>query len=219
MKDKFRVGLIRVLTSDDQDFVNIHGNIIMEHFPGIEVISKCIPDQWEGIHDDETEAIAIPKIVKTAHEFEDIDMIIVSCADDPGVEELRKEFPNIPVTGGGETTVAVASKYGKKFGVLGIIDDAPHSYHKHAADKLHTIKRPEGVYNAVDLLTPGGIDGCVASAKQMAEEGADVIALACTGLTNIGVASGIEKEVGIPVVDPVIAEGLFAYFESIKRKL
>ena len=34
--------------------------------------------------------IAIPKIVETARSFTDVDMIIVSCADDPGVAEIRK---------------------------------------------------------------------------------------------------------------------------------
>ena len=41
----FRVGLIRVLTSDDHDFIDKLGRVIMEHFPGSEVISRCIPDQ------------------------------------------------------------------------------------------------------------------------------------------------------------------------------
>ena len=44
-KKSFQVGLIRVLTSEDQDFVDLHGRMIMEHFPGIEVESRCIPDQ------------------------------------------------------------------------------------------------------------------------------------------------------------------------------
>ena len=104
MDRKFRVGVIRVLTSDDPEFVSMHGRFIEEHYPGIECVSKCIPDQWEGIHSHELERIAVPKIVETAKTFEDVDMIIVSCADDPGVPEVREALPGIPVTGGGETT-------------------------------------------------------------------------------------------------------------------
>ena len=44
-KKPFQVGLIRVLTSDDQHFVDMHGQIIMDHFPGIQVESRCIPDR------------------------------------------------------------------------------------------------------------------------------------------------------------------------------
>ena len=50
---RFKVGLIRVLTTEDQDVLQAHGKVIMENFPGIDVETKCIPDQYEGIHNDE----------------------------------------------------------------------------------------------------------------------------------------------------------------------
>lgn len=218
MGKKFRVGLIRVLTSDDQDFINLHGKVIMDLFPDIEVESMCIPDQWEGIHSPELGDIAIPKIIETAHKFKDIDMLLVSCADDPGVEELRKEFPNIPVTGGGETTVAIASKYGSKIGVLGIVDYAPRAYCRMIPEKICAIVRPDGVESTLDLMTDAGKEKCIRAAQTLKDAGAEVIALACTGLTTIGIASTLEAAVGIPVIDPVIAEGLFCYYEALKKK-
>lgn len=213
----FEVGLIRVLTSDDQHFTDMHGQVIMDHFPGIHVESRCIPDQWEGIHSHELEAIAVPKIVALAQEFSDKDMIIVSCADDPGVAEIRKVLPSMPVTGGGETTAALASKYGNKIGVLGIVDYAPKAYIRMLEDKLVAVERPEGVNSTLDLMTPEGKASCIACGRKIKEMGAEVIALGCTGLTTIGVAQLIEQEVGIPVIDPVLAEGTFAYFESIRK--
>ena len=48
--------------------------------------------------------------------------------------------------------------------------------------------------------------------------GAEVIALGCTGLATIGIARDLEKDLGIPVIDPVLAEGLFAYFEAVRRQ-
>jgi allantoin racemase len=100
--EKFKVGLIRVLTSDDQNFIDIHGKVIMEHYPVLDIESQCIADQPEGIHSKKTFDIAVPKIVTLAKEkFSEKDMILVSCADDPGVEEIRKILPDIPVTGGG----------------------------------------------------------------------------------------------------------------------
>ena len=48
MDKKFTVGVIRVLTSDDPEFVGMHGRFIEEHYPGIRCVSKCIPDQPEG---------------------------------------------------------------------------------------------------------------------------------------------------------------------------
>ena len=40
---------------------------------------------------------------------------------------------------------------------------------------------------------------------------------ACTGLATIGIARELEEATGLPVIDPVLAEGLFAYFESVRR--
>lgn len=217
MNGKFRVGVIRVLTSDDQDFVDMHGRIIEEHFPGLECISKCIPDQPEGIHSHELEQIAVPKIVETAKSFKDVDMIIVSCADDPGVAEIREAIPGIPVTGGGETTAALATKYGQKIAILGIVDYAPKAYLRMIPDKLIAVVKPDGVDSTLDLMTPEGRANCLKKARELKDMGAEVIALGCTGLTTIGIAKEIEDEVHIPVIDPVLAEGVFAYFESIRK--
>ena len=200
---EFRVGVIRVLTSEDQEFVDMHGNIIEQHYPGIRCISKCIPDQPEGIHSHELEQIAVPKIVETAKSFEDVDMIIVSCADDPGVEEVRRALPGM--------------RYGQKIAVLGIVDYAPKAYLRMIPERIVALGKPEGVDSTLDLMTPEGRASCLKTARELKEKGADVIALGCTGLTTIGIAGEIEDEVGIPVIDPVLAEGLFAYFESIRR--
>lgn len=213
----FRVGVIRVLTSNDQAFVDTHGKVIEAHFPGIQCISKCIPDQWEGIHSHELEKIAVPKIVATAKSFTDVDMIIVSCADDPGVQEIRQAIPGLPVTGGGETTAALATKYGEKIAILGIVDYAPKAYLRMILDKIIAVGKPDGVDSTLDLMTPQGRASCLKKARELKEMGAEVIALGCTGLTTIGIAGEIERETGLPVIDPVLAEGTFAYFEAIRN--
>lgn len=219
MMKEFKVGVIRVLTSDNWDIINLHGKIIEEHFPGIRCISKCIPDQWEGIHSHELEQIAVPKIVETAKSFQGIDMIIVSCADDPGVREIRRVIPGIPVTGGGETTAALAVKYGGKIAVLGITDYTPKAYLRMIPDKLLAAAKPSGVNSTLDLMTPEGKASCLKTAVNFKKMGAEVIALGCTGLTTIGIAKEIERETGIPVIDPVLAEGTFAYFEAIRKQV
>lgn len=214
--ETFKVGLIRVLTTEDQEVLLAHGKTIMETFPGIEVEAKCIPDQYEGIHSEELCRTAIPKIVETAKTFQDADMLIVSCADDPGVEEIRKEIPGIPVTGGGETTAALALKYGEKIGVLGITDYAPAAYRRLLHGRM-ILGKPDGVDSTLDLLTPEGRASTLKKGMELKEQGAQVIALACTGLGTIGIAGELEETTGLPVIDPVIAEGLFAYFEKVRR--
>jgi len=218
MDKKFRIGLIRVLTTEDEELLNQHGKILMEKFPMLEVESRCIPDQYEGIHSHELEALAVPKIVELAKSFRDKDMILVSCADDPGVEEIRKALPGMPVTGGGETTVALATKYGEKIAVLGIVDYAPKAYLRMIPDKLVAVGRPEGINSTLDLMTSEGRASCIRKAQELKELGAEVIALGCTGLTTIGIAKEIEEATGLTVIDPVLAQGVFAVFEAAKRQ-
>lgn len=218
MKDrKFKVGLIRVLTTEDEALLNLYGKILMEKFPMLEVESRCIPDQYEGIHSHELEALAVPKIVELAKSFKDKDMILISCADDPGVKEVREALPGMPVTGGGETTVALATKYGEKIAVLGIADYAPKAYLRMIPDKLIAVGKPDGVDSTLDLMTPEGKASCLRKARELKEMGAEVIALGCTGLTTIGIAGEIEEATGLPVIDPVLAQGVFASFEAVKR--
>ena len=217
MEKKWKAGLIRVITLADQSQAECHARQIMKQFPALEVETLCIPDQPEGIHSPETKAAAVPKILDIAEAFREKDVIIVSCADDPGVEEVRRALPGMKVTGGGETTVSLAMRYGQKIAVLGIVDYAPKAYLRMIPERIVALGKPEGVDSTLDLMTPEGRASCLKTARELKEKGADVIALGCTGLTTIGIAGEIEDEVGIPVIDPVLAEGLFAYFESIRR--
>ena len=186
----FNVGLIRVITLDEAQGLNTHGQLIESLYPDIAVESVCIPNQPEGIHSPEQTDEATPKIVQVARErFANKDMILVSCAEDPGVEEIRAAMPGMPVTGGGECAVAAALRYGERVGVLGIVDYAPKAYRRLLGDRLVGNFRPEGVNCTLDLQTPEGHDSCVRTARAMAEAGCEVIALGCTGLGTIGIAA------------------------------
>jgi Asp/Glu/hydantoin racemase len=215
----FNVGLIRVITLDEAQGLNTHGQLIESLYPDIAVESVCIPNQPEGIHSPEQTDEAIPKIVQVARErFANKDMILVSCAEDPGVEEIRAAMPGMPVTGGGECAVAAALRYGERVGVLGIVDYAPKAYRRLLGDRLVGNFRPEGVNCTLDLQTPEGHDSCVRTAQAMAEAGCEVIALGCTGLGTIGIAAELERVTGLPVIDPVVAMGAFVTLEAARQQ-
>lgn len=215
----FNVGLIRVITLDEAQGLNTHGQLIESLYPDIAVESACIPNQPEGIHSPEQTDEAIPKIVQVAREcFANKDMILVSCAEDPGVEEIRAAMPGMPVTGGGECAVAAALRYGERVGVLGILDYAPKAYRRLLGDRLVGNFRPEGVNCTLDLQTPEGHDSCVRTARAMAEAGCEVIALGCTGLGTIGIAAELERVTGLPVIDPVVAMGAFVTLEAARKQ-
>lgn len=216
MKSFFKVGIIRVVTLDDQELLNLHGKMIEQRFPGIITETKCIPDQPEGIHSEEQKQIAVPKIVALAKSFKDVNMLIVSCADDPGVQEIRDTNPGIPVTGAGESSAAIASIYGNRIALLGITGYAPEPYIRMIPNKILTVGKPDGVNSTLDLMTKTGRENAVKKGLEQKEMGAQVILLTCTGMSTIGIASELEEITGLPVIDPVLAEGMFAYHASIR---
>lgn len=68
---KKRIGLIRVLTTLKEELLNLHGDLVMKYYPGFQVVSRCIPDQPEGIHDYETERTAVPKVLALARRWKE----------------------------------------------------------------------------------------------------------------------------------------------------
>ncbi len=211
---KFKVGLIRVLTTEDEDILYAHSKFIMEKFPSIEVETKCIPDQYDGINCEELRLLAEPKIIELAKSFKDINMLLISCADDPAVLELKKLL-DIPVIGAGEATIALANLYGDKIGVLGITDIPPRAYL--AKEDSIIAMRPPKVSSTLDLFTEEGRESAVETALVMKEKGANVLALACTGFATVKMTPILEEKTGLAVIDPLLAMGTCAYFESLRK--
>jgi len=60
-------------------------------------------------------------------------------------------------------------------------------------------------------MTPEGRKSVLKEAALMKGEGVDVIALACTGMSTVSLAPGLRMETGLPVIDPVSAEGFFMW--------
>lgn len=209
---KYKVGLIRVLTTEDEELLLSHGRLIMLKFPEVEVITKCIPNQYDGINCKELYDLAVPKIVEIAKSFEDVDMIIISCADDPGLEEVREVVTDIPVIGCGETGLGVSLMYGRKIGLLSITKSLPRAYQK-IADQI-ILGKPDNVNSTRDLMIKEGRDNMLKVAKELKEKGAEVIALGCTGLVTIGIEEDIEKVTGLRVINPVLVAGMLASYES-----
>jgi len=212
---KIKIGLVRVVTLQDEKLLNAHADILMKNFKNFVVESKCIPDQPEGIHDAETEKIAAPKILDLALEFErkGVDVVFISCAADPEVEVARK-FLKIPVIGAGSACASVALSLGNKIGTLGITEEAPEAMVKILRDKLVFNIKPEGVNTTIDLFLKEGRENILKAAILLKEKGCDTIALSCTGMSTIGLYQEIKQRIVIRIVDPVLAAGtLIAYLQ------
>ncbi len=210
-----RLGIIRVLTTQDEGLLNAHGRLIENHFPQFETLSRCIPDQPEGIHDDRTKEIAVSKVVKLGREMEkeDLKALVISCADDPGLDELR-EVVRIPVIGAGSAAASLAISLGDRIGVLTLTEGTPEAVRKILGRSLLAEAKPEGVTTTLDLLKEERRAQLISTAKELKRKGADVILLSCTGYATIGIAQELKKTLGIPVVDPVLASGMAVWYAT-----
>jgi allantoin racemase len=201
-----RVGIIRVLTTDDSALLNAHGRVLEAEF-GFDTVSCCIPDQPNGVHNDETFALAVPKVAALAAALAPlVDAIILSCAADPGLAEARVAS-SVPVIGAGSAAADRALALGKSVGVLDLTTETPVAITGRLGARLVASLVPEGVTQTRDLLTDAGRAASVAGAHHLVERGADVILLACTGMTTIALAATLAGELDVPVVDAVLAAG------------
>lgn len=213
---KYNIGLIRVVSFEDKELLKLHGRIIEKYYQDLNIISKAIPNQPFGIHDEETEILAVPKIIDLAKNWEDIDALIISCAGDPGLKELR-EVLDIPVIGAGESTALLSLRYGEKLGVLGITKEIPRAYKEILGNKIVGKPNVKGVESTLDLMKEDGRKKVIDAGLELKALGAQAIALACTGMATIGIAKELESVCKIPVIDPVIAQGLIAFYEVIRN--
>jgi allantoin racemase len=207
-----RVGVIRVLTTDDRELLNAHGRALEAEF-GFETISCCIPNQPTGVHNAETFALAVPKVAALAAGLAPlVDAIIVSCAADPGLAEARAAS-SVPVVGAGSEAAERALSLGQSVGVLDLTVETPVSITALLGDRRVASLVPDGVTETRDLLTDAGRNAAIAGAHELVNRGADVLLLACTGMTSIALAATLASELDVPVVDAVLAAG--AAVESI----
>ena len=207
---KINVGLIRVITTDNKDILYAHEKKLIENFPNLNVITRCIPDQPEGIYDENTEKKAIPKIIELAIQFEKecADIVFISCAKDPALVELRQVL-NIPVIGAGSSCAAFAVSISNKVGILMITQSAPKLMTNILGESLRCSIRPEKVYSTLDLLTQEGKTSALKATGMLIEAGCDTVVLACTGMSTIGLADTIKNEFKVKVIDPILASGFF----------
>lgn len=208
MSQMHKIAVIRVATLDDEERLNLHGRFIEKYYPNLITKSYCIKDQYNGVHDDLSHALATEKIVKLVksimHKY---DGIVISCCGDPAVEILRKEI-DIPVVGAGHSAASFSLNFGEKIGVLGIREEAPKSVKKILGDKLVKSIKPTKVNNTNDLLTDEGKQSVIQAAYDLQNAGADAIILACTGMSTIEMTKLLNENLEIPVMDPVFSEAL-----------
>lgn len=152
-------------------------------------------------------SVEVYKIVRDA-EARGYDGVVIAAFGDPGVEGA-KEIASIPVVGVAEASYALARLLGVKFLVIVSADTAvPRqvSYIKRLGipDHMYAV-RPIGL-TIVDVMKDRiGVKELVVKCCEAAlnETGSELVVMGCSGFS--GFRSEIEKQLGVPVIDPVVA--------------
>ena len=207
---RIRVGLVRVSTLKDDDLINAHARILTDNFPNIDVVSQCIPDQPLGIYNEDTETMAVSKIVTLAEELQErgVDIVLISCAADPAVAECRKRLKTL-VIGAGSAAASLAVALSSKIGVIRITDEVPNVIKEILGKSMLVDIKPRNIVCTLDLLTSSGRKSVMEAAEYLKARGCDTVIPACTGMSTSGIAKDIEMVHGLRVIDPVIASGVF----------
>jgi allantoin racemase len=170
------------------------------------------------------DALVIPDVLKVIREFEDrgYDAAIIGCFYDPGLHEAR-EVSDMVITAPGESSIHIASTLGDRFSIIvgrrKWIPLMEQNVVKYGfRDKLVSFESVElGVWDFHKDVEETK-RRLIRAAKNAVDKGAEVLILGCTVL--FGFFKDLEKEVGVPVVDPIIASLKYAEFlVELKRRM
>jgi len=178
----------------------------------------------ESIESAYEESSAIPptlELVRKA-EREGYEAVVLACFSDPGLEAAR-EAVSIPVVGIGECALHVGAMLGFKFSILTSFAERVPSKERQVVSR--------GLGSALASVRP--LDMAVlemeadperskarildVAGRAVRDDGAEVIILGCAGLA--GYASDVEREIGVPVLDPTaVALKMAEVFASLGLK-
>ena len=215
--DKPTIGIIRVVSTDDTDYLETHARLISEHIQSsnIEFVTECIRGFPDGIPNATEERRAVPFVRETGmHLVQEakVDSLLVSCAADPGVLELKQEA-GVPVIGAGSASAFFSLMLGTGICVLGIEDEPPDIVRDILGRSLVGYVKPSGVRTTYDIEKHRN-EYIELANNMVSDKRADAVLLACTGMSTAQLAPDLEKALGVPVVDPVITSGIVAYYAA-----
>jgi allantoin racemase len=128
---------------------------------------------------------------------------VIACFSDPGIA-LARESVSVPVVGIAEASMLLALGLGSRFGIIAILENSVRRHlryvrslgleHRLAGDRpINLGVRDSGGDAAIDRIISVG-------RKLRDEDRADVLILGCAGMGHR--REILEKELGVPVIDP-----------------
>lgn len=172
------------------------------------------PFSIESMVEEYIGAIKMAKLLKRA-EKDQCDALIITCAGDPGIEELRKAT-KIPIIGTGQAGMLAAALVSNRFSLITIDDGMIHAGFELAKKagvlrKLASVKAMNMPVLNIAESHQDVVGELIRIGKQCIEEdGAQCIVLGCASMAFLQITEKVEAVIGIPVINPSRAALKFA---------
>lgn len=176
---------------------------------GIEVEVITSPGGPPAIESDADVAASVGPMIEIASGHK-ADAYVVACFSDPGIGEMRAKL-EAPVFGIAESAVLAAMSRGRSVGVISAVEEAIPRHDRYW-DRIGVATRVVGDVatgrGVLDLESEEAYEDVLDAGEQLADAGADVLVLGCTGLTHL--RARLQDDLGLPVVEPCQAAVTFA---------
>ena len=174
---------------------------------GPQVECRTLAEGPLGIETQEhVESVTLP-LARMVGAARGIDAVVIACYSDPGLHICR-EASRVPVFGINEAGVLTALARGERFGVIAIKQRSIRRHVRYMR-QMGLLDRLAGE-RPLDMSVAETATGEKTLAKMIEvgralrdQDGADVVIMGCAGMARHRAA--LEKELGVPVVDPTQA--------------
>lgn len=180
--------------------------------PDIEVEVRAVtsgPASIESAYEEYLSVAPTAALLRDA-EQEGVDVAILGCFGDPGLDALREITTTLPVVGPGEAAFHVAAMLGDQFGIVtvteGVVSPMRHLVARSglteklagiAVTGMPVLEMTGARDEALDLVRERG--------RALVERGAAVLVLGCMSMAFLDVTPELERDLGVPVVNPARA--------------
>ena len=180
----------------------------LARYVGVASIQCCtISEGPFGIESDANYAAVQPLIIEKINVSPGYDSYVIACYSDPALASCRRLFGQ-HVFGVQRSAVEKAATLGGKFGVLALSQSSIARHVEYISslgynDRL-AAEIPLNITVDQSANNPTTIEKAIAGGLRLVNEfGASSVILGCAGMAHAREA--VEKEVGVPVIEPVSA--------------
>jgi len=177
--------------------------------PGNEVQVVCLAHGPVSIESAYDEALAAPYVIEEVKkaEKEGYDAVSLDCAMDTVVRASR-EAVKIPVTSAGEASYLLAMGLCNRFSIITVLKSTADAIKENVSKYGFSSKVASVRYACIpvlDLKDEKKAFNAILDESKIAidKDGAEAIVLGCTGMSSL--AQRLNRELGIPVIDPAVA--------------